>query len=178
MTLREIMELSIRLLSEDVDEETISDYMPLLKSVINDAYIDICRYKYVPVKKEDITLNEGAFNTSALSMSLNEILEIKLNDKELPFRVEDGICTVFSKTNETVSVKYSYIPNKLNKDSDTPIFASQYHSCLADYAVYRLLGMGTTARQSRALFFYDIYLNRANKIERMEKSEKIKNKYD
>lgn len=178
MTLREIMELSIRLLSEDVDEETISDYMPLLKSVINDAYIDICRYKYVPVKKEDITLSGGAFNTLALSMSLNEIVEIKENNKELPFRVEDGICTVFSKTDETVSVKYSFIPNRLINDSDTPIFGSQFHSCLADYAVYRLLGMGTSARQSRALFFYDIYLNRANKIERMEKSEKIENKYE
>lgn len=178
MTLREIMELSIRLLSEDVDEDTISDYMPLLKSVINDAYIDICRYKYVPVKKEDVTLNGGMFNTSALSMSLNEIVEIKENNKNLSFRIEDGICAVFSKTDETVSVKYSYIPDRLINDSDTPIFGSQYHSCLADYAVYRLLGMGTSARQSRALFFYDIYLNRTSKIERMEKSETIEKKYE
>jgi len=163
---------------EDVDEETLGEFSPLLKSVINDAYIDICRFKYVPIKSEVVTLSDGAFNTSILSEKLNNIITIKSGDKELLYHVEDGVCTVLTKENESVTVRYSYVPQMLAADTDSPIFPQEYHSCLADYAVYRVLGTGSGARQARALFFFDTYVRQANKIERMEQNETIGKKYE
>jgi len=178
MTLKEIMELSLRLMMEDVDTETLAEFSPLLKGVINDAYIDICRFKYVPIKSEAVVLSDGAFNTPNLSETLNNIVTIKSGDKELLYYVEDGVCSVLTKENESVTVRYSYVPQVLVADTDSPIFAQEYHSCLADYAVYRVLGTGSGARQARALFFFDTYVRQANKIERMQHSEPIKNKYE
>jgi|GEM_PF-1404857 len=178
MTLKEIMELSLRLMMEDVDDDTLAEYGPLLKSVINDAYMDICRFKYVPTKSENITLSDGAFNISELSETLNEIIKIEYDDKELPFNIEDGVCSVFLLRDETVFVKYSYLPPALSVDTDVPIIPEEFHTALADYAVFRMLSTGSSARQTRAMFFFDIYVRKANKIERMDKSGTIKNKYE
>ena len=178
MTLKEIMELSLRLMMEDVDDDTLTEYGPLLKSVINDAYMDICRFKYVPTKSENIALSDGAFNVLNLSETLNDIIKIKYGDKELPFNIEDGVCSVFSLTDETVSVRYSYLPPVLSADTDVPIIPEEFHTALADYAVFRALGTGSSARQTRALFFFDIYVRKANKIERMDKKSTIENKYE
>ena len=178
MTLKEIMELSLRLMMEDVDEDTLTDFRPLLTRVINDAYIDICRFKYVPIKNEERTLTDGTFELSNLTSTVNEIINIKYGDKELPFHAEDGRCSVFSVKNETVTVRYSYLPPEMSEDNDEPIIPEEYHTCLADYAVFRALGTGSSARQTRALFFFDVYIRKANKIERMDKIKTIENKYE
>lgn len=177
MTLKEIMELSLRLMMEDVDEDTLTEFRPLLTSVINDAYLDICKFKYVPSKTEDIKLNDGAFNLSDLGSTVNEIIDVKYGDKQLQFNVQDKVCSVLSMKDETVTVRYSYIPPKLIEDNDEPILPEEYHTCLADYATFRALGTGSSARQTRALFFFDVYIRKANKIERMDKSDTIENKY-
>ena len=177
MTLKEIIELALRLLTEDVDDVTYAEYEPLLKSAVNDAYMDICKFKYVPIKTEQILLSNGSFNISILSETLHNIIEIKNDARDFMYRLEDGVCYVFPNINENVTVRYSYVPQELLLDTDTPIFPAEYHSCLSDYAVYRALGVGSQARQARALFFFDLYVNKANKIERYEHSETIKNKY-
>lgn len=168
MTLLEIIERALINLGEDTDADTVEEYKDEYGIVgyINHAYFAVVENDWKPYKTATVTLNADSMLDFSDIPDLREIVSIK-SGEVLPV-VEYGEASdkikVYTDASSDVDVKYYYSPDALANDDDEPVFPSQYHDALSDFAAYRILITGTLTRQQRAQAFYIDYAKKRGEI--------------
>lgn len=167
MTALEIIRLTLDNINEDTDEQTVEEYRETILRWVNDAYLDICARRYQPRKVAQVTVADGgAIPASQLPNDLVRICAIRgSNGGPLVYTPKGSLVKVYGYSG-VAELEYVYRPAELVQDADTPILPLTAHTCLADYAAWRLLATGSSARQARGAVFYECYQKSAGRIDR------------
>ncbi len=164
MTLLEIIQRSVINLGEDIDDDTINEYKAGfgITAHINNAYMQVCEKDYRPFCINGVLLDsDGCFNPSVLPKTI-VLIEAIFGENSAGvspvfshYSLPSGLVKVVGHQDEMVDVVYKYVPESLVNDLDVPVFPDRFHDCLADYAAYRIMGIGSTLRQQRGMFFLE-----------------------
>lgn len=163
MTLARIMTLALRQLDEDPAD--ISDYDELFREYANIGYRIATERYYKP--KDTIPLRTDD-SGSACTDGMNIVKIVRLTDengREIAYDVSaDGLSIMTGeKDAELKAVCEIAYPPLLSPD-DEPCIPAYAHHALVDYICYRHLMNGNAAKQSRAMSYYQSFMQEMQAI--------------
>ena len=176
MNLKEIIEMALLNLNEDLDDITKAELSETIKTYVNVAYIDIMKNIVKPFYQESVSVKNHVIEFSDFRFVPKNIIAVNYHTSSLDFEISEQTVYVAKLKDGEVAVKYNTEMHKLINDWDMPEFDEGFHSVLSDYATYRMLLSGSRPRQMRAEPFYREYINGYSRITNKNVT-KIINKY-
>ena len=163
MTLAEIMRLALRQLDEDPAD--ISEFVDLFRSYANLGYKILVSRFFKP--RETLPLHTDEKGTAYLEgLEIDHIVSLTDgNGHEVRYKLsEDGekVETTAKDAEQTAVCVVTYPP--MREDVEEPRIPEYAHHALVDYVCYRYLMNGNSAKQSRAMLFYQSFEQTARMI--------------
>lgn len=157
MTLAEIMRLALRQLDEDPAD--ISDYADLFRSYANIGYKIAVSQFYKP--KETMKLRTDDTGRAFIEgMGIVRIVTLRdENGSDVWFSVSAEGTEIETQRLDallTAVCEIEYLP--MQDDMEEPRIPAYAHHALVDYICYRHLLSGNAAKQSRAMAFYQAFM--------------------
>lgn len=124
----------------------------LFRDAVNEAYFDISRSRATPQKQVLTTVPEGGLlSLSDLRPEVCGVSGVFREDErtavEFVFRNREQIEITGARAGDRVCLRYHYLPNRLEKECDEPIFPES----LADPSVYVTLAVARVWQSERRM---------------------------
>ena len=164
MTLAEIMRLALRQLDEDPAD--ISDFADLFRNYANEGYHIAVSRHYRP--REVMMLHTDENGEAYIDgMDIVRIVDLKGEYGQAVYHrvTPDGakIATAMRDAELTAVCEVTY--PCMTSDADSPRIPEYAHQGLVDYICYRHLMSGNSAKQSRAMAYYQQFSRAMQGIE-------------
>lgn len=163
MTLGRIKWLALKMLDEA--PEDIGEYDGLFKTYANMGYAIAVREYLRPREWRILSMDENGC-VGLLGMGISRVVELRdRQGRRIPFSISaDGaaICTQARDQELTAVCEVQY--PEMDAETDEPRLPEFAHPALADYICYRHLSCGSMAKQSRAQFFLNSFLQQMRAI--------------
>jgi hypothetical protein len=178
MTLATMMKLALRQLDEPTED--LSEYEELFRSYANMGYMIALRLFYKPRMVIDVVTDElGDADIGGLGIA--RVVNVRDGDgSETIFAMdEDGITLHTGALYQCISVLGEIECPTMLRGTDEPMLPEYAQPALVDYICYRHLMNGNSAKQSRAMAYYQQFTRAMQEIEPQGKGSttRFKNLY-
>ena len=155
MTLSGLIELALRQLDEQ--PEDVSEYDGLFRCYANMGYM-IAQRLFLRPRETFAATTDGRADVRALPIV--RVIDVQdTQGRALPFAVSaDGAHVQTGAVNAPVALLCEVELPLMERDTDEPRLPACAQPALADYICYRHLSSGSLAKQSRAQFFYQSFI--------------------
>lgn len=164
MTYAQIKRLALQQLDEDPSD--VDEYSDMLGAYINEGYQTALRDYYRPKEIFILPTNE---NGDAIIEDLGIVRIVEVTEAEHRYSAwatQSGMGNVLHTAVRDGRVRMLAEVEKpdMVEPGDEPMLPSWTHGALVDYACFRFLGNGNTAKQSRAQFYLQRFLTVMQRI--------------
>jgi len=132
----------------------------IFRDAVNEAYFEIARCVREPEMKQEIRLDESrVIDLSKMEPEAVAVIGVYrpdgLTEAEFVFRQRRMIEVRGARAGETVILRWQYLPNRLEKESDEPMFSE----ALADPMIYIALATARIWQSERRMSDAQIWIN-------------------
>lgn len=132
----------------------------IFRDAVNEAYFEIARCVREPEMKQEIRLDESrVIDLSKMEPEAVAVIGVYrpdgLTEAEFVFRQRRMIEVRGARAGETVILRWQYLPNRLEKESDEPVFPES----LADPMIYIALATARIWQSERRMSDAQIWIN-------------------
>lgn len=132
----------------------------IFRDAVNEAYFEIARCVREPEMKQEIRLDESrVIDLSKMEPEAVAVIGVYrpdgLTEAEFVFRQRRMIEVRGARAGETVILRWQYLPNRLEKESDEPVFSE----ALADPMIYIALATARIWQSERRMSDAQIWIN-------------------
>ena len=132
----------------------------IFRDAVNEAYFEIARCVREPEMKQEIRLDESrVIDLSKMEPEAVAVIGVYrpdgLTEAEFVFRQRRMIEVRGARAGETVILRWQYHPNRLEKESDEPVFSE----ALADPMIYIALATARIWQSERRMSDAQIWIN-------------------